>query len=184
MKIKRWIAVSSAFHLLVGAAYTLSLNVKSNEYQDLSLVQMNEPRPHNSLPMPEASDEGLKKKKPVIETNQKPELSEDDSAVGSNDCTNNYVPYYLVEELPVSLSPIQPAYPEEARRQGIEGKVMMMVYIDETGVVKNVEVQKTPSQLLADSAVKAVYDTKFRPARLNGQIKPVSMQLALKFRLE
>jgi protein TonB len=184
MKIRGWIVISAALHLLVGAAYAISEGLKTKHYEDISFVQMAQSHPSKSKPPEEFSDEGLKKRKPVIETNKKPEPEPDNNTTGTADDSTNYMPYYLVEELPVSLTPIEPKYPEEARRQGVEGRVMMQVYIDTSGVVDKVEVLKSPSDVLAQSAMKAVYETRFRPARLKGEIKAVCMQLALRFRLE
>lgn len=106
------------------------------------------------------------------------------SGTGSGGGSTNYVPFYMVEELPQALAPIEPVYPEDARRLGIEGRVLMQIYIDDTGLVRNIEITKSPSDSLSEAAKKAVYNTRFKPAKINGGARAVSMQFAIRFRLE
>lgn len=129
------------------------------------------------------SDEASTNRKPVINTNFA-ELQKEDRDAGGSSGLEGYIPGYRVEELPVPLSPISPKYPEEARRTGIEGRVILLLYIDESGIVKKVEVQKSPSEILSKSAVEAVSSARFKPARIAGSPRAVRMLLTLKFHLE
>jgi TonB family protein len=192
MKIRIWIAASAVFHILVGAAYTFTIQIKPRAFDDSKYVEINHAPEHRITlaQMDDTSDEGAKKKKPVIETNKPPVPVQDvtSDAVGTD--TNivpedpGYVSFSVAEVLPEALTPIEPSYPEEARRQGIEGRVVMQIYIDKTGVVRNVEILKTPGQALSDAAMKSVTATRFSPARVNGEVRAVCMQFSLRFHLE
>ncbi len=46
---------------------------------------------------------------------------------------SQYIQFYKVDEPPQPLTIINPSYPEEARRLGLEGKVKLLIYIDAKG---------------------------------------------------
>ncbi|MCP4230770.1 MAG: energy transducer TonB [bacterium] len=69
---------------------------------------------------------------------------------------------------------VQPKYPDIARDMGIEGDVVLLVYIDETGTVRNALVQSSPElPAMEEEAVKAAYKCKFAPAKQ--QDRPVGV---------
>lgn len=75
-----------------------------------------------------------------------------------------------VERRPEPIGEILPAYPEEARRRGIEGSVVVALHIDETGAVREVEVLESSPPGVFDAAVVAAYSqARFRPAALAGR---------------
>jgi TonB family protein len=59
-------------------------------------------------------------------------------------------------------------YPEEAKRAGIEGKVILSALIDTNGKVIKVEVDRSDNPIFEESARKAVMKAKFTPAMGNG----------------
>lgn len=59
-------------------------------------------------------------------------------------------------------------YPAIALENGMEGRVTLMVYIDERGNVDKVEVLKAPADVFKQSAIDAVKKTTFQPAIQNG----------------
>jgi TonB family protein len=77
---------------------------------------------------------------------------------------------------------VEPAYPEEARQQGIQGTVVLDVRIGVDGTVDSVQVVSGPPQLM-QAAAEAVTRWRFQPRTENGQ--PVRMQtrVTLNFRL-
>jgi TonB family protein len=80
------------------------------------------------------------------------------------------------------LHRVEPEYPEEARKQGIQGAVVLEVRIARDGAIQNVKlVSGQPS--LANAAIAAVKQWRFRPRLVQGQ--PVEMQtsITLNFRL-
>lgn len=77
---------------------------------------------------------------------------------------------------------VEPDYPEAARRQNIQGSVVLEVRIGADGSVQDVRVASGPP-LLAQAASDAVKQWKFKPHLVNGS--PVEMQtmVTLNFRL-
>ena len=80
------------------------------------------------------------------------------------------------------LHRVEPTYPEAARQQGIQGAVLLDVRIGRDGGIQDVKVVSGQS-LLADAAIAAVKQWRFRPRVQSG--KPVEMQtrVTLNFRL-
>lgn len=74
-------------------------------------------------------------------------------------------------------------YPPIARDTRIEGKVYMMIYINESGNVDDVKIVKGIGAGCDEAAIKAIKETKFSPA-MNGNT-PVKAKLsfAITFKL-
>lgn len=65
-------------------------------------------------------------------------------------------------------------YPEAAKENGIEGKVVLSFTVNAKGIVKNVTVLKSASPLLDEEAVRVVSSSpKWTPGRIDG--KPVKV---------
>jgi TonB family protein len=77
---------------------------------------------------------------------------------------------------------VEPDYPEEARKQGIQGAVVLEVHIGRDGAIQDVKVV-SGQLLLANAAIAAVKQWRIRPHMVQGQ--PVEMQttITLNFRL-
>ena len=70
---------------------------------------------------------------------------------------------------PVLVSPPRVVYPPIARQQRVEGKVVVLVLVDENGNVTDTRLQQGVSQSSVNNAVLAgVKSAKFRPATKNG----------------
>jgi TonB family protein len=80
------------------------------------------------------------------------------------------------------LRRVEPEYPEEARQQRIQGAVVLEVRIGRDGAIQDVKLVSGQS-LLADAAIAAVRQWRFKPRVLKGQ--PVEMQttVTLNFRM-
>jgi len=75
-----------------------------------------------------------------------------------------------VDMHPVALSPIKPVYPEKGAELGVDGKVVLLLLIDETGVVKEVSVvEADPEGIFEESALAAFREARFAPAQKNGR---------------
>ncbi|MGH9363883.1 MAG: TonB family protein [Thermoanaerobaculia bacterium] len=81
-------------------------------------------------------------------------------------------------EPPVLLSKVDPRYPEEARRAGVEGTVVLDVTVDAGGDVTDVDVLRGLPLGVSEAAVEAVRHWKYRPAQ--GPNGPVASRKTLR----
>ena len=87
---------------------------------------------------------------------------------------------------PVQLTRVPPTYPEEARKNRIQGVVKVEAIIDETGHVKKAEVNVSdgdPDESLATAALEAVKQWTYKPATRNGKPVKVRMTITVNFKL-
>ncbi|MBI5726731.1 MAG: energy transducer TonB [Ignavibacteriales bacterium] len=68
-------------------------------------------------------------------------------------------------------------YPEEAKKNNVQGKVVMKAVIAEDGSIEKSEVIKSLGSGCDEAALKALKETKFTPAKKNG--KPVRAEIAI-----
>ena len=84
--------------------------------------------------------------------------------------------YIYVEQLPEAVTKVPPEYPEEARRAGVQGTVMVQARVMEDGTVGDAKIVKS-IPLLDDAAAACVRQWRFKPALAKG--KPVSVWVAV-----
>lgn len=80
------------------------------------------------------------------------------------------------------VSKSEPVYPEEARRTGTQGLVVLDVLIGADGTVKHLQ-PASGNAMLAKSAMDAVQQWKFEPYRSSGRAVEVETSVAVEFRL-
>ena len=110
---------------------------------------------------------------------------------------NGVVPYYDCDVRPSFLGSQDPRvflqkwvytymkYPQEAVKNGIQGRVLVDFIIDETGKVRDVKVLKGADPLLDEEAVRIVSASpQWKPGRVRGQKVKSEMSLYVEFRLE
>ncbi len=90
--------------------------------------------------------------------------------------------FVAVEEMPEPIGGLMAIqqkiiYPEIAKRAGIEGRVMVLTFIDEKGNVEKTSVLRSIGAGLDEAAVKAIMETKFKPGKQRG--KPVKVQVVI-----
>lgn len=90
--------------------------------------------------------------------------------------------FVAVEEMPEPIGGIKAIqekikYPEIAKRAGVEGKVYILAFVDETGTVTKAQVLKGIGAGCDEEALKAVQNTKFKPGKQRG--KPVKVQVSI-----
>ena len=90
--------------------------------------------------------------------------------------------FVAVEEMPEPIGGIQAiqskiVYPEIAKRAGVEGKVYVLAFVDETGTVTSAKIIKGLGAGLDEAALNAVKETKFKPGKQRG--KPVKVQVSI-----
>lgn len=84
---------------------------------------------------------------------------------------------------PVEVTRVQPTYPEEARKNRIQGQVVLQAVINEKGIVTKVEAVESPDPMLTDAAVEAVKKWTYRPATKQGKAVKVRMTITVAFKL-
>ncbi len=77
--------------------------------------------------------------------------------------TGRYVPPAKVTRIPELVSEVKPEYPAEARKQALEGQVVLRLTIDSTGKVSSAKVLKGAGHGFDESALKAIENYKFTP---------------------
>jgi len=85
---------------------------------------------------------------------------------------------------PKLIKKVEPVYPEEARKAGTEGLVVLEATIDTEGNVSKVEVLKGEHESLNNAAVEAVKHWKYDPVILKGKPIPVKFTVTVKFSLK
>jgi TonB family protein len=80
------------------------------------------------------------------------------------------------------LHRVEPDYPEEARRRGIQGAVVLEIHINPDGSVQDLDIISGP-MLLAQAATDAVRQWKFKPHAVNGRPAEMQTVVTLNFRL-
>lgn len=93
-----------------------------------------------------------------------------------------FIPY---DDPPQPLSSIKPVYPEIAQEAGIEGTVVVQVFVDKKGRVQDTLILKgIPNTGLDEAAVTAIKKTRFRPAKQRERAVGVWISIPVNFRLK
>lgn len=85
---------------------------------------------------------------------------------------------------PVTLTRLEPRYPDDYRRARIEGLVMVDFVVGEEGRTKDVRVIKSLAPELDMAAVEAIRQWTYTPAMRDGKPVAVVMTLAVSFKLQ
>ena len=88
----------------------------------------------------------------------------------------DFVPF---EKAPVVVKRILPAYPDLARRAGLEGTVWFKIWVDKEGKVRDVVILKSDSEIFNQSVIDAVKQWVFTPALMSSG--PVAVWVATSF---
>ncbi len=78
---------------------------------------------------------------------------------------------------------VEPAYPELAKRARVQGRVVLIVIVDEEGNVADIRIS-SGHPLLDEAAISAVRQWKYSPAVLNGEPVPVTATVTVIFNLK
>jgi len=88
--------------------------------------------------------------------------------------------FFAFDTYPVVVQRVEPKYPEMARKAEVEGTVMIMVTIDESGNVMSAWVAESSAEVLNQAAIDAAYKFKFTPAKQRDV--PVKATISIPFR--
>jgi TonB family protein len=84
---------------------------------------------------------------------------------------------------PKLIKKVDPVYPEEARKEGISGEVLLSVRSDEKGNIVGVKILKSPHKLLSKASVEAVKQWKYQPMLIKGKPMPIIFTVTMTFKL-
>lgn len=87
-------------------------------------------------------------------------------------------------EPPVPVRTVAPEYPDELRREGVSGLVMVKCSIDEQGNVTETLIEKSSNAAFEKPAVAAVKKWKFKPAKQDGNPVAIKVSIPIKFVFE
>ena len=86
---------------------------------------------------------------------------------------------------PYRFHPFRPKYPEIAQEAGIEGTVVVQVFVDDRGRVKDTVILKgIPNTGLDEAATLAIRAVRFRPAKQRERAVGVWISIPVNFRLK
>ena len=91
---------------------------------------------------------------------------------------------YLVTEMPKLKSEIRVPYPPEAKKNNVEGLVVMDLLIDEKGKVRLASLIEGPGFGLNEAALAAMKGFEFEPAKVDGRSVAVKIRYSYRFVLE
>ena len=78
----------------------------------------------------------------------------------------------------------QPSYPDSARRDGKEGRVLLRVLVDEEGRTKAIEINTSSGHdMLDQAAIEALKKWRFVPARASGKPVDTWVKVPIEFQL-
>ena len=95
----------------------------------------------------------------------------------SNDA--DFEPY---DKEPQIVKKVNPIYPEGAKREGLEGRVIVKMWVGKDGKVKQVVVLKSDAEVFNAPAIEAAKQFLFTPAYLNN--KPVAVWVSYPFQFK
>lgn len=87
--------------------------------------------------------------------------------------------FALFDQPPQPIKRVQPVYPPEAMKAGIQGVVWVKLWVDEAGDVREATVTKSDVSVLNKAATVAALEWKFKPAMLKS--KPIATWVAIPF---
>jgi len=94
--------------------------------------------------------------------------------------------FVVYEEEPIPIKMVRPEYPENIKKDGIQGQVIVRAEVYENGSVGSVEILQSldsSSGGLDESAIKAVKQWRFIPAKNKGKPVAVWVTFPISFKL-
>ena len=91
---------------------------------------------------------------------------------------------YLVTAMPRVVSEFRAPYPAQAKENGVEGKVVMEILVDQTGKVRKVTLLQGLGFGLDEAAMESIKKFKFAPAKIGDRAVAVVIRYGINFVLE
>jgi TonB family protein len=87
-----------------------------------------------------------------------------------------------VDEEPALVKSVGPVYPEEARKNGLEGTVYVKIWVDTEGKAKEAVILKSDDAIFNQASLDAAKQFQFTPASKDG--KPVAVWVSVPFKFK
>lgn len=123
---------------------------------------------------------------PVAQTEPKPVTQvapPPPAPVAQAEPTQEYRQVNQLTKKPSFRMRVEPAYPESLRSSGMEGKVVVEVFLSAAGAVDNTRIVASAGPMFDAAVLRAVKASRFEPGHVNGQPVPVRVQIPFAFRL-
>jgi len=75
-------------------------------------------------------------------------------------------------------------YPQEARDQGLEGRVLLRFIVEKDGTISDLQVARSAGDILDEAAFDAMSGVEFSPGLQRGEPVRVQMVMPIVFRLQ
>jgi TonB family protein len=85
---------------------------------------------------------------------------------------------------PVPIEKVVPKYPEDAKEEKVTGEVVIEAYVGADGKVLEAKAIKDPDPRLAQAALEAFKQWKFKPATVKGKPVKAKMTVTINFALK
>lgn len=129
--------------------------------------------PHTSVVTPDDSvlkSKGLAPNGPHEKTSELPA-----TAIKAFGLPKGTVSYLNLKQRPGNVAP---HYPFSARRQGWTGKTVLLYYVDDLGLVKNVQIKQSSGyKILDEAAVQGIKRWRFYKGQPSWTLHPVNFKL-------
>lgn len=136
---------------------------------------------------PATSDEPVENMEPTVQSSRAAESSpapDAESGPVQPEQEKVFLPFYRVEKRPAFRYQPELRYPQQARRQRIEGKVIIDADIDERGELIRTIVIKNAGFGFEEAAIEMLEASEFSPAIIDGRPVAVRMRFTIEFRLD
>ncbi|MEO8231282.1 MAG: energy transducer TonB [Ignavibacteriota bacterium] len=102
--------------------------------------------------------------------------------------TKDTIYFVKLEEMPEPIGGLEEIqrkviYPPEAKEQGVQGKVYVLAYINEEGIVDSTKIIRGIGGSCDEAAMKAIKQIKFKPGRQKGIPMKVQVTIPIMFKL-
>jgi protein TonB len=177
--------------------FTITISIEEAQKQaDTTIFKMVDVEEYIPPPEPEKEEKKEVKKEDVIEVPSQPDIAETIIQTEKQVVQTEKAPDPMeIEYLPqhkISVAPVFPTeqilsrikYPVLLKKQGIEGVVILELYIDKYGIIRNIKVLKDPGYGLAQAAIEALDGIRCEPAKANGVPVAVRFRYPIRFMLK
>ena len=104
------------------------------------------------------------------------------SQAAPNDGTTKLVVHQGISQ-GLLIHKVQPQYPKDARKKGIQGMVVLQALIGKDGTIRNLHVISGPPELTT-SALKAVQQWVYKPYLLDGKAVEVETTINVNYAMQ